>query len=81
MTRVMASWFTLIHNKISALQFPGIHGKLCTGVKLEKLAYSPLMRQNEPLLFVKLQRLNLLLKLFTTANPVLPLATATHLHL
>ena len=64
MTIVVASWFTLIHNKVSILQFSDLHGKTSIKVNLERLAYSPLMRQNGLLLCVKLPRWIFLSKCF-----------------
>jgi len=54
MTVMVGFWSTLIHNKVSTLQFTGVPEKTSIKVRLGKLAYSPLMRGGELLLFVKL---------------------------
>jgi hypothetical protein len=56
MITVVASWFTLTHNKTFMLQSNILHEKACIEVKLGMIAYLLLMRQGEPLLFVKLER-------------------------
>lgn len=66
---MVASWFTLTHNKGLAQQFNEPHGKLFIVVKLEIVPLH-LMRQGGPLLFVKPQGYNYHSRICAVANTI-----------